>query len=72
MSAETKTKALDKLSKFIDKDIDILKIDAEGAEVEIIKELDEADEEGLEAMDSLKVDVESLPDGLELRLLKIV
>lgn len=34
---------VDKLSKFIDKNIDILKIDAEGAEVEIIKELDEED-----------------------------
>ncbi|MPM99130.1 hypothetical protein SDC9_146321 [bioreactor metagenome] len=34
--------------------------------------LDEADEEGIEPMDSLKVEVENLPDGLELRLLKIV
>lgn len=36
------------------------------------KFLDEADEEGLEAIDSLKVEVENLPDGLELKLLKIV
>lgn len=34
--------------------------------------LDEADEEGIEPIDSLKVEVENLPDGLELRLLKIV
>lgn len=34
--------------------------------------LDEADEEGIEAIESLKVDKENLPDGLELKLLKIV
>lgn len=38
----------------------------------IKKFLDEADEEGLEAIDSLKVEAENLPDGLELKLLKIV
>ena len=43
-----------------------------GEEENLKKFLDEADEEGLEAIDSLKVDKENLPDGLELKLLKIV
>jgi len=43
-----------------------------GDEDGLKKFLDEADEEGLEATDSLKVDVETLPDGLELKLLRIV
>lgn len=34
------------------------------------KFLDAADEEGLEAIDSLKVEREELPDGLEVKLLK--
>lgn len=36
------------------------------------KFLDQADEEGLEAIESLKVDKDDLPDGLELKLLKKV
>jgi len=36
------------------------------------KFLDEADEEGLEPMESLKIEKENLPEGLELKLLKIV
>lgn len=37
---------------------------------EIIKFLDDLDEEGLEAIDTLKVDRDNLPDGLEVCLLK--
>lgn len=36
------------------------------------KFLDEADEEGIEPLESLKVEKENLPEGLELKLLKIV
>jgi hypothetical protein len=37
------------------------------------KFLDEADNEGLEASDSLKIEkAEDLPDGLEIKLLKVV
>ena len=36
------------------------------------KFLDEADEEGTEPIEVLKVDKENLPEGLELKLLKIV
>lgn len=43
-----------------------------GDEENLKKFLDDADEEGLEAIDSLKVEKENLPDGLELKLLKIV
>ena len=43
-----------------------------GDEENLKKFLDEADEEGLEAIDFLKVEKENLPDGLELKLLKIV
>ena len=43
-----------------------------GDEENLKKFLDDADEEGIEAIDSLKVDKENLPDGLELKLLKIV
>lgn len=38
----------------------------------LTKFLDLADEEGIEAIDSLKVEKDNLPDGLELKLLKIV
>lgn len=38
----------------------------------LAKFLDAADEEGLEGMDLLKVEKEELPEGLELKLLKIV
>lgn len=34
--------------------------------------LDDADEEGLEPLESLKVEKENLPDGLEVKLLRIV
>jgi len=43
-----------------------------GDEENLKKFLNEADEEGLEAIDFLKVEKENLPDGLELKLLKIV
>ncbi|HPD44895.1 MAG TPA: hypothetical protein PK131_01820, partial [Candidatus Woesebacteria bacterium] len=33
--------------------------------------LDEVDEEGLEPIESLKVDKDNLPDGLEIVLLKV-
>lgn len=33
--------------------------------------LDKADQEGLEPLDSLKVEIENLPDGLEVLILKI-
>lgn len=36
------------------------------------KFLDQADQEGLEAIESLKVDKDDLPDGLELKVLKKV
>ncbi|HPT66276.1 MAG TPA: MBL fold metallo-hydrolase [Candidatus Woesebacteria bacterium] len=36
------------------------------------KFLDQADQEGLEAVESLKVDKDDLPDGLELKVLKKV
>lgn len=36
----------------------------------IKKFLDEVDEEGLESIDSLKIDRDNLPDGLEITLLK--
>lgn len=36
----------------------------------LIKFLDDVDEEGLEAIDTLKVDRDNLPDGLEICLLK--
>lgn len=38
----------------------------------VTKFLDEADEEGTEPIEVLKVDKENLPEGLELKLLKIV
>jgi len=38
----------------------------------LTKFLDAADEEGLEGAESLKIDKENLPDGLELKLLKVV
>jgi hypothetical protein len=38
----------------------------------LTKFLDEADEEGLEPIEVLKVEKENLPEGLELKLLKIV
>lgn len=38
----------------------------------LAKFLDEADEEGMEPLESLKVEKENLPEGLELKLLKIV
>jgi hypothetical protein len=43
-----------------------------GDEENLKKFLDDADEEGLESVDSLRVEKENLPDGLELKLLKIV
>jgi len=39
---------------------------------ELKKFLDAADEEGLETIDSLKVEKDNLPDGLEVKLLKKV
>jgi hypothetical protein len=36
------------------------------------KFLDQVDQEGLEAVESLRVDKNDLPDGLELRVLKKV
>jgi len=38
----------------------------------LVKFLDEADEEGIESIEVLKVEKENLPEGLELKLLKIV
>lgn len=44
-----------------------------GEDKEMLKKfLDASDEEGLEGMESLKVEKEELPEGLELKLLKIV
>jgi len=45
-------------------------VDEENPEL-LAKFLDQADQEGLEQFDSLKVDDSDLPDGLELKVLKI-
>lgn len=46
---------------------------AMGKDEEMLKKfLDASDEEGLEGLESLKVEKEELPEGLELKLLKIV
>lgn len=45
-------------------------VDEENPEL-LAKFLDQADQEGLEQFDSLKVDDNDLPDGLELKVLKV-
>lgn len=50
----------------------LIPISYEGNEANLDKFLDQADQEGLEAIETLKVDKDDLPDGLELKVLKKV
>jgi len=48
----------------------LIPVGYKAGEAAIKKFLDEVDEEGLESIDSLKIDRDNLPDGLEITLLK--
>jgi L-ascorbate metabolism protein UlaG (beta-lactamase superfamily) len=50
----------------------LIPIGYEGNEASLDKFLDQADQEGLEPVEALKVDKDDLPDGLELKVLKKV